>query len=156
EALNVLCPGGEPVAVRSSAIEEDQASHAFAGQFASFLSVPHADVMVRIDDVRRSASSERVARYRREHGLSDAGPPDVPIQRMVNAEAAGVAFSADPVSGNREIAIVSAVRGLGAALAAGEVDGETFHVDGGGAVAPDAHASILSDDQARGIAALAR
>jgi pyruvate,water dikinase len=56
------------------------------------------------------------------------------VQRMVAADAAGVAFSADPVSGRRGIAVVSGVYGLGSALVSGECDADTWHVDRGGRV----------------------
>jgi rifampicin phosphotransferase len=55
-------------------------------------------------------------------------PPAVLIQRMVNADAAGVAFATDPVSGRRGVAVVSAVYGLGTSLVAGESNADTWHV----------------------------
>jgi pyruvate,water dikinase len=128
-ALTELCPHGELVAVRSSASDEDGAQHSFAGQLDSFLFVPPEQVADRVAAVWRSAFSERIVAYRREHGL---GPlpraPAVLIQRMVNAQAAGVAFSADPVAGRRGVAIVSAVYGQGTALVSGDADADTYHV----------------------------
>jgi pyruvate,water dikinase len=62
------------VAVRSSATEEDGARCSSAGQFESFLFVKPGDVAARIADVWRSAFSERVEAYRRQHGLG-AVPP---------------------------------------------------------------------------------
>lgn len=129
-ALAVLCPSGEAVAVRSSATDEDGAAHSFAGQLDSYLDVVPADVAGRVAAVWRSSLAPRVRAYRREHGLDDA--PHVPavlVQRMVAAEASGVAFSADPVSGRRGIAVVAAVRGSGAALVSGAVDADAYHVD---------------------------
>ncbi len=141
-------------AVRSSAGEEDGAAHSFAGQLESFLCVPSARVAARVADVWRSAFSERIVAYRRERGL--AGPPLPPavlVQRMVAPDAAGVAFSADPVSGRTDVAVVAAVRGLASALVDGRATGETVRVAADGRILdrtpPD---QLLADrfDAARG------
>ncbi len=134
-ALSTLCPNGELVAVRSSASDEDGAQHSFAGQLDSFLFVSAEQVADRVQGVWRSAFSERIVAYRREHGL-DPLPraPAVLIQRTISPEAAGVAFGADPVSGRRGVAVVSAVYGLGTSLVSGEADADTYHVDRGGAI----------------------
>jgi pyruvate,water dikinase len=127
--------GGDPVAVRSSAADEDGAAHSFAGQLDSFLFVPSEQVPDRVADVWRSGFSERIVAYRREHGLPPAPrPPAVLVQRMVAADAAGVAFGADPVSGRRGVAVVSAVFGLGTALVGGDADADTWHVDRDGRI----------------------
>lgn len=129
-ALEKLSPDGAPVAVRSSAVDEDGGEHSFAGQLESYLWVPPADVAARVADVWRSAFTERVRAYRRERGLSEEPvPPAVLVQRMVAADAAGVAFGADPVSGRRGVAIVAAVWGLGEALVGGDADADTWEVD---------------------------
>lgn len=129
-ALHQLCPRAELVAVRSSAIDEDGVHHSYAGQFESFLFVRAEDVADRIVAVWQSGFSERVLAYRREHGISGAlQPPAVLVQQMVDADAAGVAFSADPVSGQRGIAVVAAVAGIGTSLVNGECDADTYHVN---------------------------
>ncbi|MCB9099401.1 MAG: phosphoenolpyruvate synthase [Anaerolineales bacterium] len=129
-ALADLCPDGAPVAVRSSALDEDGTRHSFAGQLDSFLNVPHAEVADKVIDVWRSAFSDRVLAYRRANGLNAAPqPPAVLIQRMVNADQSGVAFSADPVTGRRDIAVISAVPGLGTALVSGQTNADTYYVD---------------------------
>jgi pyruvate,water dikinase len=182
-AVAELCPDGAAVAVRSSARDEDGAACSFAGQLESFLFVPVAQIARRVADVRRSGFSERVRAYRREHGLSGEPPvPTVLVQRMVNADAAGVAFSADPVSGRRGSAVVSAVFGLGSALVNGETDADVFHVDRAGRIVErhvgnkalahrrdaaggvrvathspaEAVVSALTDEQVAAVAALAR
>ncbi|MBC7808357.1 MAG: phosphoenolpyruvate synthase, partial [Akkermansiaceae bacterium] len=135
DALTRLCPNGEPVAVRSSAVDEDGSGHSFAGQLDSFLWVAPADVPARVADVWRSGFSDRIQAYRRERNLPPVPrPPAVLIQRMVNADAAGVAFSADPVTGRRSVAVVAAVYGLGTALVSGDVDADTWKVGNDGAV----------------------
>jgi phosphohistidine swiveling domain-containing protein len=130
-----VAPGAASFAVRSSALDEDGAEHSFAGQLDSFLFVPAERIPESIEAVWRSGFSERILAYRRERGL--AGAPQAPavlIQRMVAAESAGVAFSADPVSGRRGVAVVSAVFGLGTALVSGEADADTFTVDRRGGI----------------------
>ncbi len=130
EALAAIGGPGTLFAVRSSAVEEDSAGQSFAGQFESYLAVPAERVAERIVDVRRSALTDRVRAYRREQGLTgEPTPPAVLVQRMVNPDAAGVAFSADPVTGRRSVAVVSAVPGLGTTLVGGDIDGDTFRID---------------------------
>ena len=122
-------------AVRSSAVDEDGAQHSFAGQLESYLFVRPEDVAARVADVWRSGFSERILAYRRERGLS--GPPQPPavlVQRMVDAESAGVAFSADPTSGRRDRCVVAAVYGLGTALVGGDANSDTFSVDRSGEI----------------------
>lgn len=154
-------PAGTLFAVRSSAVDEDGADHSFAGQLESFLNVAAGDVASKVADVWRSGFTERVVAYRRERGLSPLPqPPAVLVQRMVRADAAGVAFSADPVSGRRGVAVVSAVRGLGDALVSGEVDGDTFQIarDGSvlGSTLVQAATPAITPAQASAVAALAR
>lgn len=135
QVLGRLSPNGERLAVRSSAVDEDSAEHSFAGQLESYLYVPAEELLARIVDVWRSGFSERVLSYRRENGLSPLPPaPAVLIQRMVPSEFAGVAFAADPVSGRRDVAVVSAVHGLGTALVSGDVDADTWRVGSAGEI----------------------
>jgi pyruvate,water dikinase len=134
-AVAALSPGGEPLAVRSSASDEDGPDHSFAGQLESYLNVAPRDVPARVMDVWRSAFTERILAYRHGHGLAGAPrPPAVLVQRMIAPNAAGVAFSADPVSGRRGVAVVSAVHGLGSALVSGEGDADTWLVGRDGAI----------------------
>jgi len=154
-ALEDIGPG--PYAVRSSGAREDGAGHSFAGQFESHLDVVSADVPVKIQSVRKSAHGEGILSYCRENGLAEPGTPTVLVQRMIAAHCAGVAFSADPVSGNRDITVVSAVSGTGEKLVSGEVDGENWRVARDGKVQefPE-HAEFLTASQAQAIATLAR
>lgn len=185
ETLERLCPDGRAIAVRSSAADEDGAAHSFAGQFDSFLGIDPRDpaaVATAVAGVWRSGFSERVLAYRRERGLAERPrPPTVLLQRLVIADAAGVAFSADPVGGRRDVAVVSAVPGLGSALVDGVSDADTWRVDRAGRLlertlaqkrlarrlaaqgvhdAPldldEAARPALDDDRVREVAALAR
>ncbi len=184
DAVRRIAPNGELVAVRSSAGDEDGRAHSFAGQFESYLFVPPADVPARVRDVWQSAQSDRVAAYRREHALGDLHrAPAVLVQCMIDADVAGVAFSADPVSGRRGICVVAAAYGIGTSVVSGEQDADTWQVDRAGTivaraiaikrvahrrgaaghgvtdvpVAPaDATRPALSDEQIRSVAELAR
>lgn len=134
-ALTDLCPDGALVAVRSSASDEDGAAFSFAGQLESYLGVTPERVPDQVAAVWRSGCNPRLLAYRREHGLSALPPPPaVLIQRMVKPEVAGVAFSADPVSGRRGVAVVSAVYGLASALVSGESDADTYQIDRQGVI----------------------
>ncbi len=163
EALRQLDPSGDArFAVRSSASDEDGAAASFAGQLDSFLNVPAAGIPGRIADVWRSLFSERLAAYRREQGLPAPGElPTVLVQRMVPADRAGVAFSADAVSGRRGVAVVAAVRGLGERLVSGEADADTWRVLRDGEIesshpAQESGDPCLTGDQVREVAELAR
>jgi len=115
-------------AVRSSATVEDGSDSSFAGQFESYLNVPKSSIVEHIAKVRQSAASERVKTYMHERGITDTVTPAVLIQRMVAADSAGVAFGANPVTGNTTECVISAVAGLGDKLVDGTVDGETYIV----------------------------
>jgi pyruvate,water dikinase len=165
-ALAVLCPDGAPVAVRSSAVEEDGAQASYAGQLDSFLNVAPADVPARVVEVWRSAFGARALAYRRTAARSAAPQaPAVLVQRMVRAVCAGVAFSADPATGQRGVAVVAAVAGLGDRLVSGASDALTARVDRAGVVTVTEAASTdgsaagavpLSERQIAAIAGLAR
>ncbi|ADV66818.1 PEP/pyruvate-binding domain-containing protein [Deinococcus maricopensis] len=145
---------GTPLyAVRSSALDEDGAEHSFAGQLASYLNVPPTEVRARIADVWRSGLSGHSLAYRRERGLAPATPPGVIVQAMVPADQAGVAFSADPVTGERDVTVISAVPGLGEALVSGELTGATYHVQGERVTGTDA---LLRREDVMAVARLAR
>ncbi len=134
-AVARLCPHGELLAVRSSAADEDTAALSFAGQLESFLFVGAADLADRLARVWRSGFGARLIAYRRQAGLAPIPrAPAVLIQRMIDPDVAGVAFSADPVSGRRAIAVVAAVPGLASAIVSGEATADTWRVDRAGQV----------------------
>jgi rifampicin phosphotransferase len=129
-----------PLAVRSSATVEDGAGASFAGQFETVLgvTVTEADDAALWDAIRRvwaSAFELRALSYAGDGaGLAAPPPMAVLIQELVDARAAGVAFSIDPVSGDDTRAIVTAVFGLGEGLVSGELDADTFRVPRGGSI----------------------
>jgi pyruvate,water dikinase len=160
ECLQRLAPAGTTLAVRSSALDEDNRDHSFAGQLETYLNVPPSEVSAKIVAVWQSAFAARVWTYRQQQGLS-ARPslPAVIVQRMIQADAAGVAFSSDPVRGRRGVSIVTAVHGSGDALVSGQATGDTYHVTRTGTILfrdITSEACPLSDDQVREIARLAR
>jgi rifampicin phosphotransferase len=136
EALRDLCADGSRFAVRSSAVDEDGSQHSFAGQFDTFLFVDSHDISGKVAAVWRSGFSDRILEYRRQYRLSSSpqSAPAVLVQKMVNADVSGVAFSADPVSGRRALSVVSAVPGVGTALVGGEAAADVFKVDRAGVI----------------------
>ena len=122
----------EFVAVRSSGLDEDGTEHSFAGQFESYLYRRGVEGIV--DAIGRcwaSAFSERNFAYRAAIGKSDAVPRmGVIIQRMIDSESAGVAFSRNPLDpGDRESLIVESVWGQGEAIVSGKLDSDHFIVN---------------------------
>jgi pyruvate,water dikinase len=111
-----------PVAVRSSACAEDSEEASFAGQQETFLHVRGAQaVLDRVRDCWASFFSERALFYRAQKGsLEDLGMAVV-VQRMVQAEVAGVLFTCDPVRKRSDRMVVEAVLGLGEAVVSGAV-----------------------------------
>jgi pyruvate,water dikinase len=108
--------GGGAVAVRSSGTAEDLPDASYAGRYETVLGVSGPDEVARA--VRRCLASAGSARVRAYSG-SRRYTMAVLIQRLVPADAAGVAFTANPVTGDEEI-LVSAVRGVGDRLVSGE------------------------------------
>jgi phosphohistidine swiveling domain-containing protein len=130
-AYHKLCPDNEKVAVRSSGIEEDNSNHSFAGQFDSFLFVNSEEISEKVDAVQRSAKSTHLTAYRKVSGDGAKTPLDIPaviVQIMINPDAAGVVFTADPITGHRDTCIISAVLGTADKLVSGEVDADTWKV----------------------------
>ncbi|ATO12552.1 phosphoenolpyruvate synthase [Micromonospora sp. WMMA2032] len=117
-------------AVRSSATAEDRATASFAGQQDTYLNVRGpADILRHVSRCWASLFSERAVTYRRRNGVDDRSVRmAVVVQRMVFPDAAGIMFTADPVTGNRRVATVDAGFGLGEALVSGLVDPDVFTV----------------------------
>ena len=116
-----------PVAVRSSATVEDLAGLSAAGQHDTYLNIRTKAAV--LDAVKRcwaSLWSARAISYRARYGID---PHDVSIgvvvQRLVLAEAAGVMFTVDPVSGAHDQVVISANWGLGESVVAGDVTPDT-------------------------------
>ena len=120
-------------AVRSSATAEDLPTASFAGQHDTYLDVVGSAAILRhVSRCWASLFTERAVVYRLRNGLShrDAHMAVV-VQRMVFPQAAGVLFTADPVTGDRKVATVEAGFGVGDALVSGRVNADVFTVRGG-------------------------
>jgi len=119
-------------AVRSSAIDEDGDQFSFAGQFDTFLHVPHHEIEHKIKAIWQSAISDQVIKYREQNNLPLQFGIGVIIQKMIDADVAGVAFGVDPITGDPATKVISAVHGLGEGLVSGDLDADTFTVSENG------------------------
>jgi phosphoenolpyruvate synthase/pyruvate phosphate dikinase len=144
-------------AVRSSAITEDLQDASFAGQYETLLGVPRQQVVEAVARCRNAATSERVSAYTsaRTQGSVDARIA-VLVQPMIEARAAGVAFTANPFTGERDETLVTAVRGLGERLVGGEAVGDEWSIRGRDVVPRRLKEQAISSEQALAIARLAR
>ena len=109
-----------PLAVRSSATVEDGRAASFAGQFSSFLNLySQADVAAAIDKCRESVQAPSVVEYCQRNGVDpNSLQMEVIVQRMIQPQLAGVAFTVNPVTGADEV-FVEACEGLADELLAG-------------------------------------
>lgn len=129
-ALDTATNADVSYAVRSSATAEDLPTASFAGQYETYLGVSLSDVPDRVRACLTSVFTERAIAYRSHEGIStDEIEMAVIVQEMVDADAAGVLFTADPDSGNRTIAVVDATYGLGDTLVSGEVNSDHIRID---------------------------
>src|SRR5215472_4188987 len=117
-------------AVRSSATAEDLPTASFAGQQDTYLNVVGpARILRHVSRCWASLFTERAVTYRLRNGLDHSKVHmAVVVQQMVFPQAAGVLFTADPVTGNRKVASVEASFGLGEGLVSGLVDADVFKV----------------------------
>jgi rifampicin phosphotransferase len=155
--------GAPAVAVRSSGTAEDLAGASFAGQHDTYLDVSGADALLTaVRACWASLWTPRAIAYRREHGWDEADEPDgdlalaVVVQRMIPADAAGVAFTANPLTGDRAETSISAVRGLGERLVSGQGVADEWMVRGDKATCRRNAEGALTSEQALAVARLAR
>ncbi|MEU7516811.1 rifamycin-inactivating phosphotransferase [Streptomyces sp. NPDC042898] len=139
---------GEQVAyaVRSSATAEDLPTASFAGQQDTYLNIvgPTA-ILQHVSRCWASLFTERAVTYRRRNGIDHRTVHmAVVVQRMAFPHAAGVLFTADPVTGNRKVATVDAGFGLGETLVSGLVNPDHFKVRDGQVVAKAISAKQLA------------
>ncbi len=119
------------VSVRSSSTAEDLPQASFAGQQDTFLNVRGMDsILLAVRNCWASLWTPRVREYRERAGFSpDEVDMGVVIQAMVQAESAGVLFSANPVSGKLNEVVINAAWGLGEAVVGGLVTPDTLTID---------------------------
>lgn len=131
QAYAGLDKGEAPVAVRSSATAEDLPEMSFAGQQETYLNICGGDAV--LDAIKRCWASLWTARaigYRARHHIASQDVSlAVVVQILVPAEAAGILFTADPVSGQRDRVLISASWGLGEAVVGGLVTPDSLAVE---------------------------
>ncbi|WP_048795090.1 PEP/pyruvate-binding domain-containing protein, partial [Serratia sp. 506_PEND] len=119
---------GASLAVRSSALEEDGLTHSFAGQYDTYLHVRGDDEVVRkVQSCWASLWAERAAQYSR----TSAAQSDIAVvlQIMVDADAAGVMFTQDPLTGDANHIVIDSCWGLGEGVVSGQVTTDSFILD---------------------------
>ncbi|MFB4263071.1 rifamycin-inactivating phosphotransferase [Nonomuraea sp. GTA35] len=121
---------GASCAVRSSATAEDLPTASFAGQQDSYLNIAGlAEILRHVRRCWASLFTERAVTYRCRNGFDHRKVRmAVVVQRMVFPDAAGILFTADPVTSNRKVATVEAGWGLGETLVSGLVAGDVYTV----------------------------
>ncbi|HET9303713.1 MAG TPA: PEP/pyruvate-binding domain-containing protein, partial [Propionibacteriaceae bacterium] len=119
-----------PVAVRSSATAEDLPEASFAGQQDTYLNVRGlADLLVAVRDCWASLWTARAMAYRVRQGIDPASVSlAVVVQQMVDADSAGVMFTANPSNGHRDETVISAAWGLGESVVSGSVNTDNIVV----------------------------
>ena len=123
--------GGGLVAVRSSATAEDGAIASFAGQQETILGVEGAEKLKSaVEQCWRSLHTDRARAYRARQGVDEAGlAMAVVVQRLVDADAAGVLFTRDPLDPTGTLVRIEAAWGLGEAVVSGRVTPDRFQVE---------------------------
>jgi pyruvate,water dikinase len=134
EASKCVKPLGGPLAVRSSAVDEDSAEASFAGQHLTLLNVPSSDELSSaLSKIWWSANSDSAITYRKRVGLFTRPSIGVVVQSLLNPETAGVMFTRNPVTGADE-RVIEASWGLGETVVAGMVIPDHYRVDRSGQV----------------------
>ncbi len=120
-------------AVRSSATAEDLATASFAGQQDTYLNIIGKEAILRhISKCWASLFTDRAVTYRIQNGFDHRKVHlSVVVQKMVFPEAAGILFTADPITSNRKVISIDASFGLGEALVSGLVNADNYKVRDG-------------------------
>ncbi|MBY0451034.1 MAG: hypothetical protein K2X01_10465 [Cyanobacteria bacterium] len=129
--------GNIPLAVRSSAVDEDGSENSYAGQMETCLNITTRETLSSaLLTCWRSLHSDRANTYRTSKGALDPEKLAMAVvfQHMLKPEAAGVLFTVNPVSGRPDELLISSVWGLGEGLVSGELDADTFITDRTGTV----------------------
>ncbi|MFN2484978.1 MAG: PEP/pyruvate-binding domain-containing protein [Candidatus Limnocylindria bacterium] len=147
--------GAGPFAVRSSGIAEDGAELSYAGMYESVLNVSADELPEATDRSLASAAAARIAAYA-PSGNGSRGRIAVIVQRMVSPIAAGVALTADPITGDRRSSVITAVRGTGDRLVSGAAMGDEWTVVDRDATPRRQPERAISRRQAREVAREAR
>jgi pyruvate,water dikinase len=134
EVMAAARPLRGPLAVRSSAADEDGADASFAGQHLTLLNVPSVDdLSAAIREIWWSANSDSAITYRQRVGLFARPSVGVVVQSLLDPDVAGVMFTQNPVTGADE-RMIEASWGLGEVVVAGRVIPDSFRIDRSGGV----------------------
>ena len=118
-----------PLAVRSSAADEDGAQASFAGQHLTLLNISSADQIAKaLSDIWWSANSDSAITYRQRVGLFTRPFVGAVIQSLLDPDAAGVMFTRSPMDGSNT-RMIEASWGLGEAVVSGAVIPDHFQID---------------------------
>lgn len=118
------------VAIRSSATTEDSVDDSFAGQFDTFLNITKKDLLKNILKCYKSLNSERVLSYCKSKKINPSKIKiAVIVQKMVQSEISGVAFSVNPISGNLNEIMIEAGFGLGEYVVSGIITPDKYLFD---------------------------
>jgi pyruvate,water dikinase len=121
--------GSGPVAVRSSATSEDTAGASFAGMNRTFTNISgDAELIDAIVECWVSLFGARSLAYRVTKHLTDEPAIAVVVQRMVDSDRSGVAFTVDPTTGDESRMMIEAAIGLGEVVVSGQVEPDTYIV----------------------------
>jgi len=125
--------GQEAFAVRSSATAEDLPTASFAGQQDTYLNIMgKTEILRHISKCWASLFTERAVIYRLQNGFDHRrSAMAVVVQKMVFSQAAGILFTADPVTANRKVVSIDASFGLGDAIVSGRVNADHYKVSNG-------------------------
>lgn len=122
--------GAEFVAVRSSATSEDSSSAAWAGQLETYLNTERNSLIESVRKCWASLFTTRAIFYRFEKGLQKQNiSVAVVVQKMVDSEVAGIAFSVHPVTEDKNQILIEGSFGLGEAIVSGQVTPDSYVVD---------------------------
>lgn len=118
------------VAVRSSATAEDSSQAAWAGQLDTYLNTVRENLLEKVKRCWASLFTPRAIFYRFEKGLhKDKISVAVVVQKMIESEVSGIAFSVHPVTQDRNQIIIEAGLGLGEAIVSGEITPDSYVVE---------------------------
>lgn len=129
-ATSFELPQDKLFAVRSSAVLEDGQQFSFAGQFETHLYVQWQDVPKFIKNIWKSNFSTRVSTYLETNKLEPQLGIGVVIQEMIDPDISGVAFGINPNTGVEKSKVICSVYGVGEGLVSGELNADTFNLDG--------------------------
>jgi pyruvate,water dikinase len=129
--LTTLCgPEAPPVAVRSSAVDEDSPGASFAGQYQTFLNVTGVNaIAVAVAKCWSAMVDPQVIAYRCQQGLAEHSKAAVIVQQLVDADVSAVAFGANPITGATTEVVINAAWGLGESLVGGQITPDAYIVN---------------------------